>query len=69
MSEPSANVYTDMIDTLQKLEQSAARLAGDAVNLNAQQMHERIDSHERAVVFAVIGLTTVIEQLAREAGQ
>lgn len=58
-----ADALANMIDTLQKIEQSAARLAGDAINLNPQQMHERIDAHERAVVFAVIELTNTIERL------
>ena len=58
-----ADALSNMIDTLQKIEQSAARLAGDAINLNSQQMHERIDAHERAVVFAVIELTNTIERL------
>jgi len=62
-------IYRDITHELQKIEQSAARLAGDAPDLSLETLRARIDAHERAVVFTVIQLCNSVERLAREAGQ
>ena len=67
--EPSADIYTDLIHHLQKIEQSAARLTEDAHHMEDEQLYARIAQHERAVVFAVIQMTDAIQRLAKENGQ
>ena len=67
--EPSADIYTDLIHHLQKIEQSAARLAQDAHHMKGEQLSTRIEQHERAVVFAVIQMTDAIQRLAQENGR
>jgi hypothetical protein len=66
---PSADVYTDIIHHLQQIEQSAARLASVAQYLEKDEIRQRAEQHEQAVVFAVIQLTATVERLAKEAGQ
>jgi hypothetical protein len=59
------DAYSDIIQTLQKVEQSAARLANDAQHLKHKELQARVDNHERAVVFAVIALTETVQRLQR----
>lgn len=67
--EPSADIYTDLIHHLQKIEQSAARLTQDTYHIKGQQLYNRIELHEQAVVFAVIQMTDAIQRLAKENGR
>lgn len=58
-----ADALANIIDTLQKLEQSAVKLADKAPEQNHKELQQSVFNHEKTVVYAVIELVNVIEKL------
>ena len=58
-----ADALANIVQTLQKLEQSAVKLADKAPEQNHKELQQSVFTHEKTVVYAVIELVNVIEKL------
>ena len=64
--EPSADIYSDIIQQLQRLEQRIGMLAGVAPTLSHAQVCKRINTLELQVAHLVPQLVDAISQLAED---
>ncbi len=64
--EPSADIHSDIIQQLQRLEQRLGMLAGAAPTLSHAQVCKRINTLELQVAHLVPQLVDAITQLAED---
>ena len=65
--EPSADIYSDIIQQLQRLEQRIGMLAGVAPTLSHAQVCKRINTLELQATHLVPQLVEAVDRLSKEA--